>query len=137
MRKLDTPNRDIFVYDDADVDSLPIEGDLQLPAVSHDDGFSPSDDEQPVMYPGDVVVHIVDDEIVTAELIIKKFDDQIIVQSLDSGLPTLIDYPYFSSRFNRADESILYDNVAPECEDPDIRFDVDEIERPETVGRSR
>ncbi len=137
MRLLDSDQRNLFVYDDATVEELPITGEPYIPDVSADEPFTPKGSDKPTLYPGDVIVLVDDGRIVVAELIVKKLEDGVLVQPLDSVIPETIDDGYFNSRFYRVDEAHIYDNVAPERPELDVEFDESKLGEYETTGRSR
>ncbi len=137
MRPLETPDRQIFVYDNAESEDLPLTGQPYLPPVSTTEGFTPKHSERPTLYPGDALVLVQDEEIVAAELIIQKLDDSVMVQPLDGVLPRLVDDGYFGSRFYRVDETHIYDNIAPDLEESNVEYDPTKLGTFEIAGRQR
>lgn len=137
MRPLETPDRPIYVYDDAEIEDLPITGEPYLPPVSTTESFTPKHSDKPTLYPGDVIVLVQNEEIVAAELIIQKLASSVMVQPLDGVLPKLVDDGYFGSRFYRVDETHIYDNIAPDLESPNVEYDPTKLGTFEIAGRQR
>ena len=136
MQQIQNGRRNIIIHANAELDDLPMTGVEELPAVANAKPFVPANMDEPMLYPGDVVVGVNNGKIGFAELVYDKLDNGVLLFPLDSGVYTLMDDQQFSARFYQTDEIHLYDNVTDELPESDVEFDESKLERPET-GRSR
>lgn len=132
MERIKDGRRNILIHGNATVDDLPVEGLDELPEIGSLDSFVPANMDEPKLYAGDVVVGVYDGEIQFVELIYDKVDDGVLVVPLETGVVTLVDDQQFSRRFYQADEFHVYDDVTEELPDPDVEFDEEKVEIPET-----
>ena len=136
MQQIQNGRRNIIIHANAELDDLPMTGVEELPAVANAEPFVPANMDEPMLYPGDVVVGVNDGKIGFAELVYDKLDNGVLLFPPDSGVYTLMDDHQFSARFYQTDEIHLYDNVTDELRESDVEFDESKLERPET-GRLR
>lgn len=136
MERIDDGRRNLIIHGNAAMDDLPVVGLEELPAILNTEGFVPANNDEPRLYPGDVLVGLNDRQIVFAELVYDKLEGSVMVFELDTGQYTLMDDQDFGARFYQTDEIHVYDDVTREIPDMDVEFDESQIERPDT-GRAR
>ncbi len=136
MDRINDGRRDIIIHGNASKDELPMTGLPELPAIGSVESFIPANMDEPKIYPGDVIVGVKDDKIHFAELIYQKLDGEVLVIELNTGQYRVIDDQVFSSRFYKADEIHLYDDVTDDQPEWDVEFDESKLKRPE-VSRAR
>ncbi len=136
MDRINDGRRDIIIHGNATVDDLPMNGLPDLPAIGSVESFVPANMDEPKLYPGDVLVGVKDGRIYFAELIYQKLDEDVLVIELDTGQYRVVNDQVFSSRFFKADEIHLYDDVTGDQPEWDVEFDESKLKRPE-VSRAR
>lgn len=136
MERIRDDRMDIIMHGEAEIEDLPVDGLPELPTIGGMEPFLPATFDGPQMYPGDVLVGVIDEQISFAELIYDTIDQGIVVISLDTGRYGLVGEQEFASRFFKHDEVHLYDDVTDDVVDWDVTVDFSDIERPKT-GRPR
>ncbi len=136
MDRINDGRRDIIIHGNASKDDLPMTGLPELPAIGSVESFIPVNMDDPKLYPGDVIVGVKDGKIHFAELIYQKLDEDVLVIELNTGQYRVINDQVFSSRFFKADEIHLYDDVTDDQPEWDVEFDESKLKRPE-VSRAR
>lgn len=133
MERIKDGRRNIIIHGNTDKDDVPV---TEFPEEARIGGmgeFVPANMKEPILYPGDVVVGIDNNEISFAELIYDKIDDGVLVDPLTEGTIVVKQDQLFSRRFYQADEIHVYANVVSAFADRDgVEFDVDKVERPGT-----
>ncbi|ERH10941.1 MAG: hypothetical protein J07HX64_02720 [halophilic archaeon J07HX64] len=136
MDRIQDGRRDIMIHGNASFEDLPIDGlsedELKVAGAER---FVPYQMSGPKIYPGDVLVGIVDGDVEFGELIYDKIDDGVLVVSLNTGEVEFISDSQFARRFY-SHEIHIYDDITREAPDWDTEFKQSEIERPE-ISRAR
>ncbi len=131
MQTFSDGRREIYVHPNVTADDLPIVGEFDVPPVAETEPFTPDNMQNPKLYPGDVIVGVIDETIRYVELIVDKGDGHVIVTPLDVGTPRMIRDNIFSSRLFKADRVHVFEAVGETVEKPDIEFDVSKVRTPE------
>jgi len=134
MQTISDNRRLIYVHPDATVDDLPVTGEVELVPVADHSPFVPDRMEDPQIYPGDVIVTLVDDGIWFAELVIQHQDEYdtsgVIVKPLDERVPKLVPDSFFSARLFRAERVHIFEGIGQAGGKPDIEFDASKLQTP-------
>jgi len=134
MQTISDNRRLIYVHPNASVDDLPVSGEVELMPVADEDPFVPDQMDDPQIYPGDVVVTVVEDGIWFAELVIQHQDEYdtsgVVVKPLNEGVPKLVPDSFFSARLFQANSVHIYEGIGETAEEPDIEFDAAKLETP-------
>ncbi|MES3518430.1 MAG: hypothetical protein PPP58_12285 [Natronomonas sp.] len=127
MRSIQDPRRTVFIHDEASIEDLPINGEPHLLPIGEDTSFTPNGQNGPKLYPGDVIVGVYNGDIGFVDLILAKLKNGVLVQSLDSSLPEVIEDKMLSARFFKADEVHVYGSVTDERVDVDVEYDAEKL----------
>jgi len=127
MRSIQDPRRTVFIHDEAELENLPINGEPHLLPIGDDAAFTPSGQNGPKLYPGDVIVGVYNGDIGFADLILAKLDDGVLVQPLDSSISTVVEDKMLSARFFKASEIHVYGSVTDERVDVDVEYDPEQL----------
>jgi hypothetical protein len=136
MERISDDRRNLIIHGNAVIDDLPMTGLDELPPIADDEGFVPANVDEPMLYPGDVLVGMNDGLFSFAELIYDKVEDGVLVFEIDTGHYQLMDDQKFGARFYQTDEIHVYDDLTRKLPESDVEFQPSEVERPET-GRAR
>ncbi|MEF8813651.1 MAG: hypothetical protein V5A55_07515 [Halovenus sp.] len=134
MQTISDDRRLIYVHPNATVDDLPVSGEVELMPVGDEDPFVPKRMEDPQIYPGDVIVSVVDDGIWFAELVIHHQNEYdisgVVVKPLNERVAKLVPDSFFSARLFQANEIHIYEGIGEVGDEPDIEFDASKLETP-------
>ncbi len=130
MERIRDGRRDITIHSNGEQSDIPLTEFPENVHIGSQESFLPANMEEPMLYTGDIIVGLKNDEITFCELIYDTTEDAVMVDKLNSSRIVLIPDAQFSRRFYQADEIHVYEEVVKDLSDREgIEFDESKIQR--------